>query len=730
MTDVNISVTAGNSGDTWIGSEYLTNNFGIFDKIFLKGNLYKGLFRFDLSGLPAGATCTAATLKLYAIGAEGSNTYNLYKITDANGDWVEGTKNASTAGAGEPCWNYKKYNTDAWVGGAGMPTAGTDYVNTIIASVTASSAGAGSEIFLTFNAAGLAVLESWFGAATNNGFVLITSKSDTAYELASGEHATTGYRPVLSLSYELPSDELTAADFTLSPVTFDAPVLSCVSATADLTAKDFTLAPVTFDAPVLSTIIITPKERIYTVDAESREYVIPAESREFYIDPDMRGVKIDIDSATKYRNLISYQGLTGLDLTLARATFDAPSLMEQGVPFPDPLLAFAPFGIYDDGDGTFSISPSFDLQTHAGITVNKTYYVATTGSDSDTGLSADHAFSTLTKALTMPDYDRIYIAAGRYQRSSGSNYNPTRNCEIIGVGNVYLTMDANDLYGAFTLVDSHYELTTVWQYVVSVCDLSTTDSYGLSGLVYSKKASVAEVDATAGSWYYGGGKLYIHTFDGRAPDANVRYMYDGFVFDANASGKTIYMENLNIVSKSKFDNLNLYAKDCVFDGYYNTSKPNSIQVSGITGILQNCTIIRSGQDGIQGFGSRVIELDCTINNCGYPGGDNYANGSSYHGGYTIRINGDYGYTYGAPIADASQPGRSWILGAKAHDNLGTGTNLTASNIYADAAHDLHIYCDQCVSTNPKTYDYADSGLHKHNCTGEATDYGSPVTYDY
>lgn len=343
MTDVNISVTTGVGADTIVSVDHGNINFGIYNQIVLKGALMKGLFRFDLSGLPAGATCTAATLKLYALGSETSITYNLYKISDANGDWVEGTKSTATAGTGEPCWNKKAYNTIDWAGSVGLGTAGTDYVNTVIASVTAASAGAGSEIFLGFNAAGLAVLESWFGAATNNGFLLITSGQSTAYEMASGEHATVGYRPVLSLSYELPTDELTAADFTLSAVTFDAPVLSATSSSDDLVGKDFTLLPVTFDAPVLTAIVVTPTERIYTVDAENREYTIPAENREYAIDSDMRGVKIDIDSITKFRNLISYAGLTGNDLALAQMLFDNPELVEAITGFDFSKLSYTDY---------------------------------------------------------------------------------------------------------------------------------------------------------------------------------------------------------------------------------------------------------------------------------------------------------------------------------------------------------------------------------------------------
>ena len=174
-------------------------------------NLYSGfacLFRFDLSSIPASASIDSAYIRLVQVSApEGAYnaTQAFYKISDANGDWIEGTKNNTLAGAGEPCYNAKCADgaggvTTAWAGGAGCKAAGTDYVNTILASkVTNRSDSQYTAYQIDFNADGLAVLESWFGEATNNGLLLKEYVNSAIWGLK--EHATADYRPLLSVTY-------------------------------------------------------------------------------------------------------------------------------------------------------------------------------------------------------------------------------------------------------------------------------------------------------------------------------------------------------------------------------------------------------------------------------------------------------------------------------------------------------------------------------------------------
>ena len=207
MTDVNISITDGVGGDTYIlketeGHPANNYNFGAASTLrtrYITTNYVKKiLFRFDLSTIPSTATIVSATLKLYSSGATQAQTYTVYKITDANGDWVEGTGNASAIN-GAPCWNQKAYGSQNWAGSAGMSTADTDYINTVLATATLNSIADTELISIPFGASGLTVLQDWFGDASNNGLLLITSGADEYYH--SGESTTESYRPVLSITY-------------------------------------------------------------------------------------------------------------------------------------------------------------------------------------------------------------------------------------------------------------------------------------------------------------------------------------------------------------------------------------------------------------------------------------------------------------------------------------------------------------------------------------------------
>lgn len=175
-------------------------------------NSYSGLpvlFRFDLSSIPSNAEIVSAYIRLVKVDAPQGISYNattaFYEVSDANGDWVEGTKNGTTAGAGEPCWDAKEANgsggvTTAWAGSEGCSTAGTDYVNTLLASKTTDWADAQYTAYqIDFNAAGLAVLKSWFGETTNNGLVKILYVNESLWGMR--EQTNEAYRPLLSVTY-------------------------------------------------------------------------------------------------------------------------------------------------------------------------------------------------------------------------------------------------------------------------------------------------------------------------------------------------------------------------------------------------------------------------------------------------------------------------------------------------------------------------------------------------
>lgn len=400
------------------------------------------------------------------------------------------------------------------------------------------------------------------------------------------------------------------------------------------------------------------------------------------------------------------------------------------IPLPDPAFSFVPFGISDDGDGTFSIDPTFNLLTHSNIPATKTYYVSTTGNNTNDGLTWETAFKTLAKAVSKADVDRIYMAAGKYVDGIT---NPTRDIAIIGVGDVVITWNiVGTIYvGAFSAVDNHYEATYTLGVGTKVVDFTQTDANG-NYLEYTLKTSAAEVDAAASSYYYNTTTdvICIKTTDGRAPDANIIINLGSYFLNSTVENRTIYLENLKIVAGGinyRGSGSKLYIKDCLIDNV--NVAVFGLEMLGLTdAIFQNTTITRSGEDGIRLWSGRMILVDCTIHHAGV--GLAAGNASSCHSGYAIIVNGHYSYSLGRPIHDIGA-GKGWYLGVHAH-HAGTAgyPNFEAGTFGSDY---FETWCDQCISSD-SDLDFVASlpaAIHKHSCTGDASDSGDGVeTYDY
>lgn len=206
--------TTSTAGDTTLNAEpnRQARNYGALTYFVFTTLSCTVLLRFDCSSIDATATCTAVNMKFYktqTFAEDKPTTLTLYSVAEANGDWIEGTGMASAnAAAGEPCYDAKEADgsggvTTAWAGSEGCRTSGTDFEATSFGSVAVNkNETVGTEYTITFNASGIARVENWFGSPnTNYGLCMRNTGSNITTQHGSSENTTTGYRPVLSVTY-------------------------------------------------------------------------------------------------------------------------------------------------------------------------------------------------------------------------------------------------------------------------------------------------------------------------------------------------------------------------------------------------------------------------------------------------------------------------------------------------------------------------------------------------
>jgi hypothetical protein len=162
----------------------------------------RGLFKFDLSGIPPNATITSAAFTIHVVKEPASGSASTFELHRVLKDWGEGTGAKPTQGSpatsGQATWNNRFHPSTPWSPAGGG--SGFDYVAAF--SATAFIDTPGSYTFQTTTGL-VADVQAWVkNPATNFGWMLISQSEGTpktARRLGTRENANNS--PALVLSF-------------------------------------------------------------------------------------------------------------------------------------------------------------------------------------------------------------------------------------------------------------------------------------------------------------------------------------------------------------------------------------------------------------------------------------------------------------------------------------------------------------------------------------------------
>ncbi|MEY3895206.1 MAG: glucuronoxylanase XynC, partial [Verrucomicrobiota bacterium] len=199
---------------TLIRSDLPTMNSGTRDQVIVgrNGGALRGLFSFDVSQIPVGATINSVTLDLWAVSAGSGTSLNTLELHKLLTNFIEGTGDGSNAanGAGTGAdWPTRTGNAaDPWTAAGGAP--GADYEAATLATLPGfnpTTAPVGTQYTFGSSPALVSEVGDVAGTAAPLGLMLKmvndTTGSNVFARFGSDNHATLAQRPRLTIGYSL-----------------------------------------------------------------------------------------------------------------------------------------------------------------------------------------------------------------------------------------------------------------------------------------------------------------------------------------------------------------------------------------------------------------------------------------------------------------------------------------------------------------------------------------------
>jgi hypothetical protein len=417
-----------------------------------------------------------------------------------------------------------------------------------------------------------------------------------------------------------------------------------------------------------------------------------------------------------------------------------------------------PVTIYETA-GVITTSYSADAYK---VAATASLYVAQTGNDT-TGTGTEGApYRSIKKALqtadTLPDESiNIFVAAGEYNYSLHfSSTSANKNLNIIATGGRALctnrfaltTWASDNGAGSGTYRATRSNITDVRD---ARYPETMPDGVQIPQLL-TKSADLATCQTTPGTWFTDNVSVWVHTHDGRSPDAgvggDVACLY-GATSARLLTAKSWFVQGFDFEGVSGSDFLvqpggGVSVPRVVIDSCtsrfqrQNNHKPFNLQ--GVTlAIINNCQTYRSEGDGFSysqiAAGSpsvNVVEIGCRAYYCGYPATNGkIINSSTSHADCrTVRINCDYRYTYGPVVADINRT-KNWLIAVRARDCLGGWQDSQDSCLQAGnpAGDTVETWADRCVLSGAHYDIYAGTGCTvRYRNMAAGNTFGTVVPY--
>ncbi|MBN8410687.1 hypothetical protein [Halomonas litopenaei] len=346
------------------------------------------------------------------------------------------------------------------------------------------------------------------------------------------------------------------------------------------------------------------------------------------------------------------------------------------------------YDIYYNADGTGScgIDP-YRLKPG----VSKTYYVGYPGaSDTNSGLTPTQSLGSIAGALSKSDVDEIVIAPGAHDRglASWGSYNMSRSVSIVCRDGIAKLRGSSPL--SWTQNATYANVYEASRDQVAPNDAVRDAKFeDLNGDYkgYVQVGSVSAVSGFPGSYFSSGSKVYLRTFDDRAPDDDI-LVFLRVGSGTNGNGGTIFLENLefeglqDLVFRSPAggEKTNVVAKNCKFKYSSTTSGisggAGGFRTEGVRSFCFDCEAARNYKDGFNyhEYGAQfpqAFEMNCKgRNNGGDATPDEVHNGSTMHqGGSIIRINGEYYENKGPNVPDVGANTSSLMVGVSSYNSV-------------------------------------------------------------